>query len=73
MNKETKEERFKRIATKRVKRILHDIKLLGNCSNKNMYSWNENQLRKIWSAIDQEYKWCKVQYSSNSIAKKFKL
>ncbi|MEK0336971.1 MAG: hypothetical protein QQN41_06000 [Nitrosopumilus sp.] len=73
MEKESKEERFKRVASNRVKRILHDLKLLGNCSNKGMYSWNDDHMRKIWSAIDQEYKMCKAQFAKNSKPRNFEL
>ena len=62
MKKESKEERFKRIAERRVQRVIDSLKSLAQSSNKRMYSWNEAQLRKIWSAIDDELKACKARF-----------
>lgn len=59
---ENKEERFKRVAEKRVNRILENLRLLSNCSNKRMYSWKDDQLKKIWNAIDRELKNCRVSF-----------
>jgi len=61
---ETKEERFKRVAEKRVNRIIDNIRLLSNCSNKRMYSWTDEQLRKIWSTIDKELKDCRNRFET---------
>ena len=72
MKSETKEERFKRIAEKRVQRVLDSIKSLSNCSNKRMYKWNDDQLKKIWNAIDKELKICRASFE-NSEQVEFKL
>lgn len=60
--KETKEDRFKRVAENRVNKLLNNIRLLSNCSNKRMYKWNDVQIRKIWSVIDQELRSSKSQF-----------
>ena len=65
MKGETKEERFKRIAEKRVQRVLDSIRSLSHCSNKRMYHWNDQHLKKIWSAIDNELKKCKESFESS--------
>ena len=65
MKGETKEGRFKRIAEKRVQRVLDSIRSLSNCSNKRMYTWNSEQLRKIWTAIDKELKLCKESFEES--------
>lgn len=62
MKGENKEERFKRVAEKRVQRVLDSIRSLSQCSNKRMYEWHEGQLRKIWAAIDKELKDCKASF-----------
>lgn len=62
--KETKEERFKRVAEYRVNKLLDSIRLLSNCSNKRMYKSDDAQLRKIWSVIDKELRSCKSQFST---------
>ncbi len=58
-----KEERFKRIASRRVQEILHKLRLLGNCANQGNYNYSEEQVRKIFSAIDDE--WRKVKSDFN--------
>ena len=62
MKGETKEGRFQRIAEKRVQRVLDSIRSLSNCSNRRMYKWNNEQLKKIWTAIDKELRLCKESF-----------
>lgn len=69
---ETKEERFIRIAEARTQRILNNIRLLGNCSNKSAYSYNDNQISKIFNTIDKELKDVRDRFRKNK-EKKFKL
>ena len=64
MRGETKENRFKRIAEKRVQRVLDSIRSLSSSSNKRMYEWNDDQLKKIWDAIDKELEKCKVSFEN---------
>jgi hypothetical protein len=72
MKGETKEARFKRIAEKRVQRVLDSIRSLSNCSNRRMYKWNNEQLKRIWDAIDKELKICKASFEE-SITEEFRL
>ncbi len=64
---ESKQDRFIRVAEKRVQRVLQNIQALSKCSNKRMYSWNDNQLRIIWKAIDEEYKRCKLSFKGDDV------
>lgn len=52
-NNETKAERFKRLAEKRTKRVLEDIRILSNLANKGLYDYSPEQLRKITSVIKE--------------------
>jgi len=70
--KERKEDRFKRVAEKRVQNILKSIQNLSQLTNKKAYQWNEEQLNKIWSAIEDELTKCKDQFN-NPESIKFKL
>ena len=49
--KETREERFRRVVTRRTNNILKQIQILGNCSNKSTYAYNEDDVRKTISTI----------------------
>jgi hypothetical protein len=64
MKGESKEERFRRVAQKRVQNVLDSLRRLSQCANKRMYSWNDDQLTKIWSAIDHELKSCKEGFET---------
>ena len=68
-----REERFKKIAVKRVNKILEDLRLLGNCSNKGNYEYSEDEVRKIFTAIDKEYQNCKNKFYGIKDKEKFKL
>ena len=60
---ETKNDRFKRIATARTLRILDDLRLLGNCSNRGTYTYSEEDITKIFSAVEKETKRVKTLFS----------
>ncbi|MCE5250961.1 hypothetical protein LLG96_12145 [bacterium] len=62
MKGETKAQRFRRVAEKRVQRVLDSIRSLRQCSNRRMYEWNDDQLQKIWSAIDREMERCRAGF-----------
>ena len=62
MTGESKETRFKRIVEKRVQRVIDSLKSLSQCSNKRMYEWEDSQLDKIWTTIDNELKKCKLSF-----------
>ena len=51
---ESKGERFVRIATKRTNQVLNELRKLGNCSNKRMYEYEEEDIKKIFRAIKKE-------------------
>ncbi len=63
MEKETKKQRFKRVAEKRVQNILNALRSLGGLSNQKVYEWDQAQLEKIWSAIERETQNCKNNFT----------
>lgn len=54
--KESKRERFVRLAEARTNKIMDMLRLLGNCSNKSNYDYNEEDIKQIFAAIDKEVK-----------------
>jgi|APCry1669189369_1035219.scaffolds.fasta_scaffold198624_2 hypothetical protein len=64
MNDENKSIRFKRLAKLRGERILKDIHILGNLSNKNNYSYSEEDVRKLFSPIEEELRLAKIRFAS---------
>lgn len=71
--KETKEERFKRIASKRTEKLLDALRKLGNCSNRGIYNYSDDDVTKIFSAVDSELKRIKLLFSSKARLNKFTL
>jgi hypothetical protein len=48
---ENKSDRFKRLAEKRTIKVLNEIRVLSNLSNKGLYGYTPEQVRKIFSTI----------------------
>lgn len=73
-NNDLKKERFIRIAENRTNKIISMIKLLGNCSNRNNYSYSDDDIKKIFSAIELELRMAKSKFNEvQSSDKKFRL
>lgn len=68
-----KSQRFKRVAEARTNKIIESIRLLGNCSNKSNYSYSEDDVKKIFNAIENELKMAKQRYKEKSKCSKFEL
>ena len=66
---ETKRERFVRLAEARTNKILDMMKLLGNCSSKANYEYSDEDVRKIFSAIDKELKNTKSKFNGTDVQK----
>lgn len=56
MATETKRERFVRIAEARTNKILVMMRLLGNCSSKGNYEYTDEDIKKIFGALEKELK-----------------
>lgn len=54
MTKEDPRSAFVRLAEARTNKILKSLDLLGNLSNKSNYSYSDEDIRKIFKAIDQK-------------------
>jgi hypothetical protein len=61
---ETRKERFNRLASKRTNDLINKIRILGNCSNKSSYEYTEEDVNKIFRAIEKELKLTKSKFSS---------
>lgn len=57
-----KRDRFLRIAESRTNKILKMVQLLGNCSNRAVYEYESDEVRKIFQAIDKELKMAKGKF-----------
>lgn len=59
---ETKEDKFQRIATKRTRRLLREIRLLGNCANTSTYTYTQDDITKIFRTVEGEIKRVKALF-----------
>ena len=65
-SKESKRETFHRLATQRTNAVLDRLRILGHCSNPQIYEYTDEDVRKIFRAIEAELKAIKTKlYSSN--------
>ena len=56
MPQETKRDKFVRIAEARTNKILEMMRLLGNCSSKSNYDYTDEDIKKIFGALEKELK-----------------
>ena len=69
---ETPEERFKRIAEVRTNAVLDRLRILSNLSNRQMYSYSEEDINIIFSVINKQLREVRVKFNSRK-QEKFKL
>lgn len=69
---ETKHEKFKRIAERRVNSIIDQIRILGNLSNTSNYEYSLDEVHQIFKTIEVELKNTKEMFEFEN-EKKFKL
>ncbi len=61
--KETKREKFVRLAEARTNKILVQIRLLSNLANKGNYDFSDEDAKKIFYAIEREIKFAKNSFA----------
>lgn len=59
---QNKRERFKRLASSRTSEVLKKIKVLSNCANRSAYDYSEDEIAKIFSAIEKAVKDSKSKF-----------
>lgn len=70
-DRNTKRNNFQRLAQIRTEAILEKIRILGNCANRSSYEYTEEEINRIFSAIDEQLKTVKAKFKNTR--KKFKL
>jgi hypothetical protein len=70
----TKREKFIMLAENRVEKLVKQIELIGNLSNKNAYDFSEDDVLKIFARLEADLKIAKNRFrfaSVKSSEKKF--
>jgi len=75
MSKETRKERFKRLAEKRTNNVIRNIRILANCSNRSSYDYSKSDIDKIFNTITAELKIARSKFTFRNKSKEnyFKL
>lgn len=63
-------DRFVRLAESRTTKLLKDISLLSNLSNRSNYSYTADDVHKIFSVITAELKEAQAKFDNNLKAEK---
>jgi hypothetical protein len=72
MEKESRHDRFRRIASRRTNEIVEKIRILGNCSDKSSYEYTEEEINKVFWEIEKHMKLTKCKFLAGK-REKFKL
>lgn len=59
---ESRRQRFKRLATKRVNKALNQLRILGNLANKSYYDYTDDDVYKMFKALDSQIKVLKGKF-----------
>ena len=59
---ESKEEAFRRLAEKRTNAVLDKVRILANCANPYVYEYGDEDVARIFAAIDRELKLAKAKF-----------
>ena len=68
-----KRDRFKKLATTRTNEVIYRLKVLSNCSNRQLYDYDEKEIDKIFSEIEKSVKVAKAKFNFPKKGEKFKL
>ncbi len=70
---ETSEQRFKRLASLRTNQVLERLRILGNCSNPQVYRYTKEDINNIFSAIEKKIREVRARFNQHKKTQKFKL
>uniref|UniRef100_A0A7C5UTV2 Uncharacterized protein n=1 Tax=candidate division CPR3 bacterium TaxID=2268181 RepID=A0A7C5UTV2_UNCC3 len=70
--RENRHDRFLRLASQRTQAVLDKMRVLGNCSNPYLYEYSEEEVKRIFKAIEEELKALKLKFNRIN-GKKFSL
>lgn len=60
--RESRADRFRRVAEARVNKIIKMVRLLGNCSNVSVYAFTEAQVQQIFATLQDELNRAQKRY-----------
>lgn len=65
-----KKERFKKLAEYRTNEVLKRLKVLSNCANRSAYDYNEQDIKRIFNAIENRVREVKSRFRVPKVKEK---
>jgi hypothetical protein len=62
---ESKHDAFRRLAEKRTNAVIDKIRVLSNCSNPYAYEYDEEEVRKLFAAVERELKIARAKFQQH--------
>jgi CHASE1-domain containing sensor protein len=59
-----KQEAFRKLAERRTNAVLERIRILGNLANRAAYEYSDDEIRRIFAAIEQELRLTKSKFQA---------
>ena len=64
--KEAKREAFRRLASQRTTAVLERLRILGNCANSQLYEFSDEEVTRVFRAIESELRVVKAKFRNSS-------
>jgi len=63
---ESKSDVFRRLATKRTNAVINHLRILEHCANPQLYEYSQDDVKRMFRAIETELKTVKAKFSNSS-------
>lgn len=63
---ESKSDAFRRLATKRTNTVINHLRILEHCANPQLYEYSQDDVKRMFRAIETELKTVKAKFSNSS-------
>ena len=57
-----KKDAFRRLAAQRTNSLLERLRILGNCANRQLYEYSDEDVKRIFAAIDKEVRLVRTKF-----------
>ena len=57
-----KKEAFSRLAAQRTNGVLERLRILGNCANRQLYDYSDEDVKRIFGALEKELRLVKAKF-----------
>lgn len=61
-----KHDAFQRLAVQRTNAVLQRLRILGNCANRQLYEFDDVEVKKIFRAVENEVRATKARFLNSN-------